>query len=72
MSGLVNTAILNAIISEVVNKTLDSSSLVTTSVLKTKTEEIENKIPEHAKYITTQEFNKLIKKKLKSGWNKLK
>ena len=51
--------VLNIIISEVENKTPDTSSLVTTTVFNTKVSEIENKIPDNSKYITTQEFNRL-------------
>ena len=56
---VVTTTVLNKKISELENKTPDSSSLVTATVLNTKVNEIENKIPNHAKYTTTQEFNKL-------------
>ena len=47
---VVTTTVLNKKISELENKTPDSSSLVTATVLN---------IPNHAKYTTTQEFNKL-------------
>ena len=53
------TTVLNAKISKVENKIMDTNTLVTTAVLNTKIIEVENKIPDYAKYITTQEFNKL-------------
>ena len=52
------TTVLNTNISEVENKTLDTSNLVTTTILNTKICEDENKTPDHSKY-TTQEYNKL-------------
>ena len=58
------TAVLNTKISEVEDKTPETSCLVTTFVLKTKTNEVENKILDHAKYITIQKFNKLIAENL--------
>ena len=54
------TTVLNIKVSEVGNKTTDTSSLVTTTVLNTKISEVENKIPDNFKYTTTQEFNKLM------------
>ena len=54
------TTVLNTKISEVENKTSDTSGLMTTTVLKTKITEVENKIADHAKYITAPEFTMLI------------
>ena len=61
------TTVLNAKISEVDKKLLDTSILVITAVLNTKLSEDKrrkvenkmNKIPDHTNYVTTQEFNKL-------------
>ena len=53
------TTVLNTEISEIENKTPDTTNLVTTTVLNTKFSEVENAISDHSKYITTQEFNKL-------------
>ena len=50
---------MNTKISEVGNKTPNTSNLVATTVLYTKISEVENKIPNNPEYITTQEFNKL-------------
>ena len=50
------TTVLNAKISEVENKILNTSNLVNTTVLNTKISEVENKIPNHDKYITTLEL----------------
>ena len=55
----VTTTVLNTEISEIENKTPDTSNLVTTTVLNTKFSEVENAISDNSKYITTQEFNKL-------------
>ena len=43
------TTVLNIKVSEVGNKTTDTSSLVTTTVLNTKISEVENKIPDNFK-----------------------
>ena len=51
------TTDFNTKISEVENKTPDTSNLVTTTVLNTKISEVEN--PDNYKYITTEEFHKL-------------
>ena len=48
------TTVLNANISEIENKILNTSGLMTTTVLNTKIGEVENEIPDHVKYITTQ------------------
>ena len=53
------TTVLNTEISEIENKTPDTTNLVTTTVLNTKFSEVENAISDNSKYITTQEFNKL-------------
>ena len=53
------TTVLNTKISELENKTPNTSSLVSTTVLSTIISKAENKIPNHANYITTPEFNKL-------------
>ena len=52
------TTVLNAKISEVENKILNTSNLVNTTVLNTKISEVENKIPNHDKYITTLELTR--------------
>ena len=54
------TTVLNTKISEVENKTSDTSGLMTTTVFKTKITEVENKIADHANYITAPEFTMLI------------
>ena len=43
---------MNTKISEVENKTPDTSCLVTTTVLNTKNSEVANKTPENSEYIT--------------------
>ena len=58
------TTVLNIKVSEVGNKTTDTSSLVTTTVLNTKISEVENKIPDNSKCNTHQEFNELTAEKL--------
>ena len=56
-STLVSITVLNAKISEVENKILNTSSLVTTTVLNTK-------IPDNSNYTITQEFNKFTSENL--------
>ena len=63
-STLVSITVLNAKISEVENKILNTSSLVTTTVLNTKITKAENKIPDNSNYTTTQEFNKFTSENL--------
>ena len=53
------TTVLNAKISEIEIKILNTSGLVATTVLNAKIREVENKIPNHDKYTITSGFNKL-------------
>ena len=57
-SGVVNTTVLDTKISEVENKTSDTSILVTTTV-NTKIIKVHYKIPNQEKCIAAPEFNKL-------------
>ena len=57
-SGVVNTTVLDTKISEVENKTSDTSILVTTTV-NTKIIKVDYKIPYQEKYIAAPEFNRL-------------
>ena len=61
MIGLVTTTVLNTKISEVENKTPDTSGLVTTNVLNTKVSEVENKIPSDSRSVNKTNYDGKIK-----------